>query len=325
MVLCVGVISKFENRKYLLAADSNMEFNTEKIRGELKPLESMANHTSWRTGGQAEFFYKACDLDDLCHLLASLPEDIPVTWIGFGSNLLVRDGGVKGVVIAITGVLDELELIGADRLRVGAGVGCPKVAKFSVKAGLTGAEFLAGIPGTMGGALAMNAGAFGSETWDLVISVETLDRNGDCHVRRREDFNIGYRHVELFENEWFINCELSLDESQDMQGVKRIRELLAQRAEKQPLGQLSCGSVFRNPPNDYAARLIEYCGLKGKCIGGACVSEKHANFIINQGSATATDIENLIIHVRDTVKQRCNVDLIPEVRIIGEQTSEEIH
>jgi UDP-N-acetylmuramate dehydrogenase len=325
MVLCVYVNSKFESKKYLSTANSNMEFNTKNIRGELKHMEPMANHTSWRTGGLAEFFYKACDLDDLCHLLASLPEDIPVTWIGFGSNLLVRDGGVKGVVIAITGVLDELELIGANRLLVGAGVGCPKVAKFSVKAGLTGAEFLAGIPGTMGGALTMNAGAFGSETWDLVISVETLDRNGDCHVRRRQEFNTGYRHVDLFENEWFINCELSLDEGQDMQGEKRIRELLAQRAEKQPLGQLSCGSVFRNPPNDYAARLIEYCGLKGKCIGGACVSEKHANFIINQGSATATDIENLITHVRDTVKQRCKVDLIPEVRIIGEQTNEEIH
>ena len=300
-------------------AGGNMEFTTEKLRGELKYMESMANHTSWHAGGRAEFFYKVADLDDLCSLLSCLPEDIPVLWLGLGSNLLVRDGGLKGMVIAIAGVLDELELTATGQLHAGAGVSCPKVARFSANAGFSGAEFLAGIPGTMGGALVMNAGAFGSETWDLVTSVEMLDRNGKRCERGKEDFVIGYRHVELNDNEWFINCKLNLVRGGVDECENRIRTLLAQRAATQPIGQFSCGSVFRNPPNDYAARLIEFCGLKGKRIGDACISEKHANFIINQGSATATDIENLILYARDTVRQRCDVELIPEVRIIGER------
>jgi len=316
------VQKKIHAKKYLSATEWNMVLNTEKLRGELRYMEPMAGHTSWGAGGLAEYFYKAADLDDLCNLLSVLPIDTPVTWVGSGSNLLIRDGGIDGVVIAVADVFNKLEQIDGGRLRVGAGVGCTKVARFSASAGLSGAEFLAGIPGTMGGALVMNAGSFGSETWDLVASVETLDRRGNRHIRYKKDFNIGYRHVELFDNEWFITCELDLDEDHEAQGESRIREFLAQRAESQPVNQLSCGSVFRNPANDYAARLIEYCGLKGKCIGDACVSRKHANFIINQGGASATDIENLILYVRDTVRQNCNVDLIPEVRIIGKRKGE---
>ena len=300
-----------------------MKFDTEKLRGELRFMESMANHSSWHAGGTAEFFYKAADLDDLCCLLSLLPADIPITWIGLGSNLLVRDGGLKGIVIAISGVLDGLELAGAEQLHVGAGISCPKVARFSVAANLSGAEFLAGIPGTMGGALVMNAGAFGSEIWDLVSTAEVLDRSGNRHVRRKGDFVIGYRHVELNENEWFINCTLNLVRDIEKKGEGRIRALLEKRAKTQPLGQFSCGSVFRNPPNDYAARLIEQCGLKGESIGDARISEKHANFIINEGNATATDIENLILKARETVKLRFDVELIPEVRIIGENIEQQ--
>lgn len=300
-----------------------MKFDTEKLRGDLRFMESMANHSSWHAGGAAEYYYKAADLDDLCCLLSLLPQDIPITWIGLGSNLLVRDGGLKGMVIAISGVLDGIELTGSEQLNVGAGTSCPKVARFSAGAGLSGAEFLAGIPGTMGGALVMNAGAFGSEIWDLVSSAEVLDRSGNRRVRRKEDFVIGYRHVELSDNEWFINCRLDLVTDTERKGEARIKALLDKRAKTQPLGQFSCGSVFRNPPNDYAARLIEQCGLKGVSIGAARISEKHANFIINEGNATATDIENLILKARETVRLHFDVNLIPEVRIIGEHIEQQ--
>ena len=288
------------------------------VRGVIKNDELMSKHTSWGVGGPAEHYFEPADIDDLCNYLAAIPPSAPLMWLGQGSNLLVRDGGIKGTIIVTASVFNDLDLIQVDQVKVGAGVPCAKVARFCAKSGLTGAEFLAGIPGTMGGALAMNAGAFGGETWDIVISVETLNRKGQRRVRLKNEFDIEYRHVHLEKDEWFINSVLTLDVDTHRKSFQKIRQMLDQRAKTQPLGQASCGSVFRNPPDDYAARLIESCGLKGMHIGNACVSEEHANFIINMGGATASDIEQLILYIKDVVKHENTVDLICEVRIVGE-------
>ena len=290
-----------------------------KLRGVTKLDEPMKKHTSWRTGGHAERYFKPADVDDLCCFLRQVTKDEPLFWLGLGSNLLVRDGGLKGTVIALSGVLNDLKVYDDISMHVGAGVACSKVARMSAQYGLTGGEFLAGIPGTMGGALAMNAGAFGSETWNIVRSVETVNRQGRRIKRDASDFETGYRHVNLPEDEWFISAELLLAKDEDGKGVERIQTLLNQRAESQPTGKASCGSVFRNPDSDYAARLIEASGLKGKSVGDACVSEKHANFIINSGNASAGDIESLILLIQGKVKQDHGIELIPEVRIVGEQ------
>lgn len=293
--------------------------DTRRLRGELTEDVPMARLTSWRVGGPAERLYRPADVDDLALFLSLLPAGEQLTWIGLGSNLLVRDGGVRGTVIALHGMLDELELIAPGVIRAGAGVPCAKVARFAAKNGLVGGEFLAGIPGTMGGALAMNAGAFGGETWEKVARVETLDRQGRRHVRMADEYRIGYRSVQGPAEEWFTACELVLATGDGEASQARIRELLNRRGETQPTGLPSCGSVFRNPPGDHAGRLIEACGLKGHCIGGACVSEKHANFIINTGDATARDIEALIAHVQATVAREHGIELIAEVRVIGEE------
>ncbi len=289
------------------------------VRGVIKMNEPMKKHTSWRTGGPAERYFKPADIDDLCSFLKQIPDDEPLFWLGLGSNILVRDGGLKGTVIALSGVLNDVRLYDDVYLHVGAGVACAKVARTSVKSGLTGGEFLAGIPGTMGGALAMNAGAFGGETWNIVRSVETVNRQGQRIKRDVSDFETAYRHVNLAENEWFVSVELALSTDASTDGLQRIQNLLNQRAESQPTGKASCGSVFRNPEGDHAARLIEVSGLKGKSVGKACVSDKHANFIINSGDASAEDIESLMLLVQAKVKIDHGIALIPEVRIIGEK------
>ncbi len=289
-----------------------------KVRGVVKLNEPMKKHTSWRTGGHAERYFKPADIDDLCFFLKQVPEDEPLLWLGLGSNLLVRDGGLKGTVIALAGVLNDLHVYDDVSMHVGAGVTCAKVARMSVRAGLSGGEFLAGIPGTMGGALAMNAGAFGGETWNIVNSVETVNRQGQRIKRAASDIETAYRHVHLPEDEWFISAELLLVLDEDVNGLERIQTLLNQRAESQPTGKTSCGSVFRNPESDSAARLIEISGLKGQSIGNAGVSDKHANFIINSGNASAEDIESLMLLIQEKVKLDHGIDLIPEVRIVGE-------
>ncbi|TCK17318.1 UDP-N-acetylmuramate dehydrogenase [Thiogranum longum] len=287
------------------------------LRGELKFNEPLSAYTSWRVGGPADRCYRPADLEDLQTFLASLPEDEPLEWIGLGSNILVRDGGLRGTVILPFGGLDSLEQLDDNIVRTGAGVACNKVARFAARAGLTGAEFLAGIPGTMGGALAMNAGAFGGETWPLVARVEMLDHHGELHLRDRSDFDVSYRTVTGLRDEWFVSAELQLEPGDAQAALENIKALLEQRSATQPTGLPSCGSVFRNPPNDFAARLIDTCGLKGERIGNAQVSEKHANFIINLGEAKAEDIEALIRYVQERVAQVHGVRLEPEVRIIG--------
>lgn len=292
--------------------------NTSGWNGELRYDEPMAEHTSWRTGGSARYFYLPLDLADLRAFLAELDADEPLLWLGLGSNLLVRDGGFPGTVIYTFGALSMTEWLADDILRAGCGVTCSKVARMTAKTGFTGVEFLAGIPGTIGGALAMNAGAFGGETWSQVEAVETVDRQGVLHTRHPQDYRVGYRNVQGPAHEWFVAAHLRLGRGDVQAAQENIRALLARRNATQPTQQYSCGSVFRNPPGDHAARLIESAGLKGARVGGAQVSEKHANFIINTGSATATDIETLINQVQGTVEQQFSIRLEPEVRIIGD-------
>jgi UDP-N-acetylmuramate dehydrogenase len=278
---------------------------------------SMAKHTSWHAGGPADIFFAPRNAGDVAAFMRQLPLSIPVLWVGLGSNLLVRDGGFRGAVIQTHGALGALERISATRIHVEAGVPCARIARQCVKWGLGPAEFLAGIPGTLGGALAMNAGAWGGETWTHVAEVDVLDRRGQRRTRQPADYTVGYRSVVGPADEWFLGARLEFERHPGING-DAIRELLERRKETQPIGAWSCGSVFANPPGNHAARLIDSAGLKGFRIGDASVSEKHANFIINHGAATATDIEALILHVQHTVESMYHVLLQPEVRIVGE-------
>lgn len=286
-------------------------------RGELRHDEPLRGYNTWRVGGPARQMYLPVDVDDLGEFLRGLPADEPLLWLGLGSNLLIRDGGFAGTVILLQGRLNDMWIEG-EQVHVEAGVSCAKVARECARAHLVGAAFLAGIPGTMGGALAMNAGAFGGETWPLVGSVSVIDRTGRVRVRRPEEYRVGYRSVERPAEEWFVGCTLHLQRGDGDAERQAIRSLLDCRAETQPIGLPSCGSTFRNPPGDYAARLIEASGLKGHRIGGAEVSTKHANFIINAGDASAADIERLIEHVRREVERLHGVRLHAEVHIVGE-------
>lgn len=289
------------------------------LKGRLLKQEPLRKYTSWRVGGPAQQMYFPADRADLQTFLTTLPAMEPVFWIGLGSNLLIRDGGIHGTAIYTRGRLKEMALLEDDLVYVEAGVPCAHVARFCADAGLAGAEFLVGIPGTMGGALKMNAGAFGSETWEFVESVEMIDAAGGTTLRRPDDFHIAYRSVRTPAREWFVAARLRLLKGSRAASLEKMRELLARRAETQPTNQATCGSVFKNPPGGHAAKLIEASGLKGFCIGGACVSEKHANFIINTGTATAADIEALIEHVRAEVAAREGIKLQSEVCIVGER------
>ena len=280
--------------------------------------EPMARHMSWRAGGPADRFFVARGIEELTAFLKGLPENEAVLFVGLGSNLLVRDGGFRGTVILTHAATLRPQLRGG-LVYAEAGVASPKVARFAALHQLTGAEFLAGIPGTVGGALAMNAGCYGAETWDIVEKVLTIDRSGAVHERAKDAFEIGYRHCRPPMEEWFAAAYFRLQPGDGEASRARIKEFLARRIATQPLQFPNAGSVFRNPPGDHAARLIEACGLKGLQRGGARVSEKHANFIVNpDGEATAADIEWLIETVREKVRSATGVDLVPEVRIVGE-------
>lgn len=309
------------------------------LRGELRLAVPMSRHTSWRAGGVADRVYQPADLADLCAFLRGLPDGEPLLAVGLGSNLLVRDGGVRGTVLLMHGALRELSLQGDGSIYAGAGVPGAKLARFAALHGLGGAEFFAGIPGTVGGMLAMNAGCYGGETWQHVARVQLVTRRGELLERTAKDYEVGYRsvvkretgnvkrgrqdsfHLSPFtfhEEEFFTGAWLRFAPGDAEQSRQQIRTLLAKRIASQPLNLPNAGSVFRNPPGDHAARLIEQCGLKGLRVGGAQVSEKHANFIVNVGDASAADIENLIGEVRAIVAAKTGVELHPEVRIIGE-------
>jgi UDP-N-acetylmuramate dehydrogenase len=295
-----------------------LNMKTESDNITIISAEPMARHTSWRAGGIAKRYVQAQSLEALATYIATLPENEDLLWIGLGSNTLVRDGGFNGTVIATQGVMTQLELLDETTVYVGAGVAGAKLAKFCSKHQLAGAEFFAGIPGLIGGALAMNAGAFGGETWPLVVEVETLNRKGEIRKRKASEFSYSYRHVEGLKDEWFVSATFKLKKEQQKNNTIDIKQLLAKRAASQPTGVASCGSVFRNPEGFYAAQLIEDCQLKGKRIGGAVISEKHANFIINDNDATAADIESLIELIQKTVKDKHGILLEPEARIVGD-------
>ena len=283
----------------------------------VKRDEPMSRHTSWHVGGPAEVFFTPRDRADLATFLRTLGDDVPIHWLGLGSNVLVRDGGIPGVVISTQGALDRLNRINETTVYGEAGVPCARVAKQCIRWGLGPAEFFAGIPGTLGGALAMNAGAFGGETWRHVTEVETIDRHGRVHTRAVGEYSVSYRHVTApVQNEWFIAARMSFERKSGA-NESEVRSLLERRRASQPIGEWSCGSVFTNPPGDHAARLVEASGLKGYRIGDASVSQKHANFIINHGNATAADLERLIQHVQETVARLHSVQLNPEVRVMG--------
>ena len=289
-------------------------------QGEIRYDEPMSQHTSWRAGGPAEVFFVPASIEALAEFLAALDANTPVFWHGIGSNLLVRDGGIPGVVISATKMLRQLDRIDHYLVRAGAGVPCTQLARQCIRWELGPSEFFAGIPGTVGGALAMNAGAHGGETWERVESVRSIDRNGEIHERAPGEYTIGYRSVTGPASEWFLEATFRFDPDA-APSMETMKDLVERRKSSQPLGLPSCGSVFRNPPGDYAARLIEAAGLKGHRIGGAEVSEKHANFIINRENASATDIEELIEYVRQTVLDESGVSLKYEVRIVGELQS----
>lgn len=309
------------------------KFMVSGLRGELRLGEPMSKHTSWRAGGAAERAYVPADLADLCAFLAGLPAAEPVHAVGLGSNLLVRDGGIRGTVLLLHAALKELRLEKSPlspfakggeeggRLYAEAGVASPKVARFCARHDLEGAEFLGSIPGTVGGALAMNAGCYGSETWDLVEKVATVNRRGKLRERARGDYDIGYRHVALLDGgeEWFVAAWFRLQRGDGQASLGKIKEFLTRRIRTQPLNLPNAGSVFRNPPGKHAAQLIETCGLKGLRVGGAMVSPLHANFIVNTGGATAADIETVIGRVRERVQKETGIVLEQEVRIVGER------
>lgn len=301
------------------------------LRGVLRREEPMAKHVSWRAGGSARAFYQPADVPDLCAFLASLPAAEPLLFVGLGSNLLVRDGGFAGTVVfthhALTGISSGPGTRGRLTFEAGAGVPAPHLARFVARHGGAGGEWLAGIPGTLGGALAMNAGCYGGETWDHVVAVTTVDRAGRLRARSAADYDIGYRHVaarklEVGEprvagEEWFVSGVFTFEPGDEIAAMTRMKDLLQRRIASQPLNLPNAGSVFRNPPNDHAARLIESCGLKGFAVGGAQVSPKHANFIVNNGGATAANIEAVIAFVQESVAERTGIELVPEVRIVG--------
>jgi UDP-N-acetylmuramate dehydrogenase len=292
------------------------------LRGTLLRDEPMARHVSWRAGGRARLCYRPSSVADLCAFLRTRGQAEPILFVGLGSNLLVRDGGFDGSVVfthrALGGIRQQS---GGTRptFAAGAGVPAPHLARFVAKHGGGGAEWMAGVPGTIGGALAMNAGCYGGETWEHVLAVETVDRNGNLRTRGPSDYVSGYRHVELKSGteEWFVSGVFVFERGEEAPAMERMRQLLTTRVATQPLNQPNAGSVFRNPPDDHAARLIESCGLKGYRVGAAQVSWKHANFIVNLGGATAADIEAVIDHVQGIVLAKTRVGLVREVRIVG--------
>ncbi len=301
-------------------------FEKGQFAGQLKFNEPMSKYTSWRIGGPAQCLFRPDRIEDLQTVLQLIPENERIFWIGLGSNLLVREGGLKGLVINTNGVINQCEFKSLEHsskslVSVQAGLSCALFSRKVANEGLHGAEFLSGIPGTIGGALAMNAGAFGSETWTAVKEVEMISRTGKIITRQPQEFQISYRSVKKNENEWFISATFCYD--RDPQGLsaskQRIKALLGKRAATQPTRSANAGSVFKNPYNHFAAQLIEACNLKGTESGGAKISEKHANFIINTGHASAKDVEDLIRLIQHNVDKKFNIRLQTEIQIVGER------
>ena len=289
---------------------------TKKIKGQSLFNEPLSKYTSWKVGGPADIFFIPQSRNDLSDFLKS-NHDKPITWLGNGTNILVRDGGIRGAVIATKKSLNEIKKEENNACRVEVGASCIDLALFAEKNELGPAAFFSGIPGSIGGALVMNAGSFGHETWNFVDSVEVIDKEGVIHHLNRKDFKVSYRTVKCPFPLWFVSCLMKFSESETTT-KSELKEYRDQRLKIQPLNEDTCGSVFKNPKKGHAGALIERAGLKGHRIGGCSISNKHANFIVNEGSATSKNIEDLIKHVQKAVKKKHNIDLETEVRILGE-------
>ncbi len=297
-----------------------LDCDTGALSGSLRFDHPLSGWNSWRVGGRSDCFYVPSGIEDFAFFLSRCVGARAVTCIGLGSNLLVRDGGVRGVVVSLRAGFEKIAHTGA-MVYAQAGATCARLARYCAGHGLAGLEFIVGVPGTVGGALAMNAGACGGEIWERVVAAETVDRAGSVRRRQAGDFEIGYRTVKTPGEEWFVAGHFELSAGADPGELQaRLREFLKRRKRTQPLGQPSCGSVFRNPERAPAARLIEECGLKGSAVGDAQVSTRHANFIVNRGRARAAEIEALIRRVQSTVARETGVELQTEVKIIGEET-----
>lgn len=284
--------------------------------------QPLSSWTSWRIGGVAQRFYCPPDIGNLAAYMRALSAETSVIWLGLGSNVLIRDGGIAGAVIC-TREMKQLYQQEDGSIVAQAGVTCAKFARFACQRGFPDAVFFAGIPGTIGGALAMNAGAFGGETWEWVQSVTLMNRQGQAYDRIASEYDIAYRSVKGKTTEQagesFVAGTFRFPLLTDIDGLSKIKALLRKRAESQPIGTFNCGSVYRNPQGDFAARLIEACDLKGYRIGDAMVSPKHANFIINCGAARAHDVEMLMATIESCVADRFEIQLQAEVRILGQK------
>lgn len=282
--------------------------------------EPLSKYTTWRVGGDAKTLYKPDSVEALQAFLKKQSPTEPIMWLGLGSNTLVRDGGYDGTVVVLQGCLQSMSQESSTLIRVEAGMSCAGLARKTARMNMSGLEFMAGIPGTVGGALRMNAGCWGSETWEFVTQVETINRQGEIKIRSKAEFEVAYRSVNgLNQDEWFLAGWFELKAGEKEASLEKIRGFLDQRAATQPTGEYNCGSVFRNPDGNHAAKLIQSCGLKGYKVGDAEVSPKHANFITNCGHAKANDIETLISHIHDTVLNETGYDLHREVHIMGEK------
>jgi UDP-N-acetylmuramate dehydrogenase len=278
----------------------------------------MAPHTTFRVGGKAEALCAVEDLGQLKQLLAYVrQESLPCLAVGKGSNILVRDGGLKGIALLLKGELEGVEER-EGTIHAGGGLGLSELVRFSQKQGLAGLEFLAGIPGTVGGAVAMNAGAWGKSTGDVVILVEILTADGERGIMNGSQLQFGYRRAVLPAGAVVVKARFKGTQDRPEAIGERIRDYLERRKAGQPLDYPSAGSVFKNPPNDYAGRLIESVGLKGKRVGGAMISDKHANVIVNVGGASAEDILALMDTARQRVREQTGIDLEPEIKVVGE-------
>ncbi|MBT5150347.1 MAG: UDP-N-acetylmuramate dehydrogenase [Nitrosomonadales bacterium] len=279
---------------------------------------SLTKFNSWKVGGAAENFVICSDINFLSRLIQNEKVQRPIKFIGLGSNILVRDNGIKGTAIVMHKGLNKFSKEG-ELFYSEAGLSCSKFSKLVAKDGYSDSAFLSGIPGTIGGALAMNAGCYGSEIWGYVKKVKMISSKGELIERDVNEFNVGYRQiVKKYEQENFVGAWFSFPKGKKEEAEEDIRKLLVHRKSTQPLNWPSAGSTFKNPEKNHAAKLIEECGLKGFKIGDAKISEKHANFIINLGSAKAKDIEDLINYVKEIVFKEKKIKLIPEVEIIGD-------
>lgn len=279
--------------------------------------EPMSRHTSLRVGGPADYFVRVASEADLSGAIAVAREhEAPVFVLGGGTNLLVADSGIRGVVLENAWSDATVE---GDVVTTASGTPLAHVAAVAARHGILGLEWMATVPGTVGGAVHGNAGAFGTETADVIVDAELMDLNGDIWTATKEELGFGYRTTALQGTPVVVLSARFRGTAGDRDtAVRRIKEMANERAAKQPLAQPNTGSIFRNPPGDFAGRLIEAAGLKGHRVGGALVSERHANFIVNAGGATARDILDLMWACRREVKERFGIDLVPEVELVGE-------